>query len=188
LVNWNKLTIPYLKKLAKECNIILKSSSKKADKIATILNAGIPKTRLEEVYNKYLAQYQASKRKPKVTKKKTIRQAVKLEKRINLLEEQVKFIMSKIDSFEVYLAKERSTKLIGGGYNISDIQNVIKLKVLPGDSISIDEIISITELQKYPINLIDKAIIDLIDDEIFDVSEGRSVQKIQGNIGRLIRR
>jgi len=188
VVNLNKLTVAYLEKLAKEFNIIIKSSSKKADKIATILNAGIPNAKLEELFNKYLAQYQASKGKPKVTKKKPIKQAVKLEERINLVEEQVKFLMSKIDSIEVHLAKERTSKLIGGGYNISDIQNVIKLKVLPGDSISIDEIISITELQKYPINLIEKAIIDLIDDEIFDVSEGRSIQKIQGNIGRLIRR
>ncbi len=188
MVNWNKLTIPYLEKLAKECKISFKSSSNKAEKIKVLLNAGIPNATLEELFNKYLAQYQASKRKPKVTKKKPIKQAVKLEERINLVEEQVKFLMSKIDSIEVHLAKERTSKLIGGGYNISDIQNVIKLKVLPGDSISIDEIISITELQKYPINLIEKAIIDLIDDEIFDVSEGRSIQKIQGNIGRLIRR
>ena len=96
--------------------------------------------------------------------------------------------MSKIDNIEVQLAKGRTSELIGGGYNISAIQNIIKSKVLPGDSISIDEIISIRELQKYPINLIEKAIIDLIDDEVFDASEGRSIQKLQKNIGRLIRR
>jgi len=96
--------------------------------------------------------------------------------------------MSKIDNIEVQLAKGRTSELIGGGYNISGIQNLIKSKVLPGDSISIDEIISIRELQKYPITLIEKAIIDLIDDEVFDASEGRSNQKIQKNIGRLIRR
>ena len=123
----------------------------------------------------------------KLKEKPTI-QTVKLEKRINLLEQQVKFLMSKVDGIEVDLAERRSSKLIGGGYSISNIQNVIKSNVLPGDSISIDEIISITELQQYPINLIEKAIIDLIDDEIFDVSEGRSIQKIHGNIGRLIRR
>ena len=121
-------------------------------------------------------------------KEKPSRQTVKLERRINLLEEQVKFLMSKIDNIEVQLTKGRTSELIGGGYNILNIQNLIKSKVLPGDSISIDEIISIKELQKYPITLIEKAIIDLIDDEVFDASEGRSTQKIQRNIGRLIRR
>jgi len=113
---------------------------------------------------------------------------VKLEERVNLLEEQVKFLMSKIDNFEVYLAKERSSKQVGGGYNIFDVQKIIKSKVLQGDSISIDEIMNIKKLKKYPKNLIEKAIIDLIDDEIFDGSEGRSSQKIQENIARLIRR
>jgi hypothetical protein len=104
LVNLEKLTIPYLDKIAKEFNITFKSSSKKADKIKAILNAGISKSKLEEAYNKYLNQYQASKRKPRVPKKKPIKQIVKLETRINLLEEQVRFLMSKVDNIEVDLA------------------------------------------------------------------------------------
>ena len=188
MVNLNKLTVPYINKLGKELNITFKSSSKKPDKIKTLLNSEISNSKLEEVFNKYLKQYQDSKGKPKITKKGPVQVSVKLEGRVNLLEEQVKFLMSKIDNFEVYLAKERSSKQVGGGYNIFDVQKIIKSKVLPGDSISIDEIMNIRKLKKYPKNLIEKAIIDLIDDEIFDGSEGRSSQKIQGNIARLIRR
>jgi len=188
LVNLNKLTVPYLNILGKELNITFKSSSKKADKIKTILNSGVSNSKLEELFKKYLNQHQSSKGKPKTAKKKPLQVSVKLEERINMLEEQVKFLMSKIDNFEVFLAKERSSKQIGGGYNIYDVQLIIKSKVLPGDSISIDEIMNTKKLKKYPKNLIEKAIIDLIDDEIFDGSDGRSVQKIHGNIARIIRR
>ena len=186
--NLDSLTVKYLIKLGKELNITFKSSSKKADKIKTILNSGVSNSKLEELFNKYLNQYQNSKGKPKATKKKSLQVSVKLEERINLLEEQVKFLMSKIDNFEVYLAKERSYKQVGGGYNIYDVQTIIKSWVLPGASISIDEIMKIKKLKKYPKDLIEKAIIDLIDDEIFDGSDGRSIQKIQGNIARVIRR
>ena len=188
MINLGDLTVKYLNKLGKELNITFKSSSKKADKIKTILNAGISNSKLEEIFTKYLNQYQSSKGKPTTAKKKPLQVSVKLEERINLLEEQVKFLMSKIDNFEVYLAKDRSSKLVGGGYNITDVQLIIKSKVFPGDSISIDEIMNLKKLKKYPKNLIEKAIIDLIDDEIFDGSDGRSIQKVQGNIARLIRR
>ena len=188
MVNLNKLTVNYLNKIGKELNITFKSSSKKADKIKIILNSGVSNSKLEELFNKYLSQYQNSKGKPKTTKKKTLQVSVKLDGRVKLLEEQVKFLMSKIDNFEVYLAKERSSKQVGGGYNIYDVQTIIKSWVLPGASISIDEIMKIKKLKKYPKDLIEKAIIDLIDDEIFDGSDGRSIQKIQGNIARIIRR
>ncbi len=188
MVNLNKLTVPYLNQLAKELSITFKSSSKKPDKIKTILNAGIPDKKLEDLIIKYFNQYQASKGKSTVTKKKPIKQSIKSTDRINLLEKQVKFIMSKIDNIEIQLAKDRSSKFTGGGYNLNDVQNIIKSKISPGDSVSIDEVMVIRKLKKFPRELIEKAILDLIDDEIFDVSEGRSIQKIQGNIGRLIRR
>ena len=188
MVNLNKLTVPYLNQLAKELSITFKRSSKKPDKIKTILNAGIPDKKLEDLYNKYLNQHQASKGKSTVTKKKSIKQNIISTDRINLLEKQVKFIMSKIDNIEIQLAKDRSSKFTGGVYNLNDVQNIIKSKISRGDSVSIDEVMVIKKLKKFPRELIEKAILDLIDDEIFDVSEGRSIQKIQGNIGRLIRR
>jgi len=189
MINLNKLTVPYLGKLAKEFNITFKSSDKKPDKIRKIKNAGIPEDRLEKQFKKYLARYEESKKKPTPPgKAKSSQQSSSLVKRIDLLENQMKYIMSKIGSIDVILAKDRTDELVGGGFKIAEIQNIIKSKILPRDSISIDELISLHELDKYPKNLIEKAIINLIDDEIFDVSEGRSIQKILGNIGRLIRR
>ena len=188
MINLNKLTVPYLEKLAKEFKISFKSSDKKPDKIRKIKNAGIPEDRLEKQFKKYLARYEDSKKKPTSSKKKSSQPSSSLVKRIDLLENQIKYIMSKIGSIDIILAKDRTDQLVGGGFKIAEIQKLIKSSILPGDSISIDELISLHELDKYPKNLIEKAIINLIDDEIFDVSEGRSIQKILGNIGRLIRR
>jgi len=188
MFNLNKLTVPYIEKLAKEFNITFKSSDKKPDKIRKIKNAGIPEDRLEKQFKKYLARYEESKKKSTPGKVKSSQQSSYLVKRIDLLENQIKYIMSKIGSIEIILAKDNTDELVGGGFKIAEIQNIIKSKILPRDSISIDELISLHELDKYPKNLIEKAIINLIDDEIFDVSEGRSIQKILGNIGRLIRR
>ena len=188
MINLNKLTVSYLGKLAKEFNITFKSSDKKPDKIRKIKNAGIPEDRLEKQFKKYLARYEESKKKPTPSKAKSSQQSSSLVKRIDLLENQIKYIMSKIGSIDIILAKDRTDELVGGGFKIAEIQNIIISKILPRDSISIDELISLHELDKYPKNLIEKAIINLIDDEIFDVSEGRSIQKILGNIGRLIRR
>lgn len=188
MVNLEKLTVAYINKLGKELNITFGSASKKADKIKAILKAGIPNHKLEELFNKYFHEYQNSKGKKITPSKKPAQVTVNLEKRVNMLEEQVKFLMSKIDNFEVFLAKERSSKFIGQGYNLYEIQNILKSKVSQGESISIDEIMNLKKLKKFPKNLIEKVIIDLIDEEIFDGSEGRSNQKIQGKIARLIRR
>ena len=188
MFNLKRLTVPYLEKLAKELNVTFKSSDNKPDKIRKIKNAGIPEGKLEKAFKKYLAHYEESKKKPTSSKTKSSQQSSSLITRIDLLENQMKYIMSKIGSIEIILAKDRTGELIGGGFKIAEIQNIIKSKILPRDSISIDDLISLHELDKYPKNLIEKAIINLIDDEIFDVSEGRSIQKILGNIGRLIRR
>ncbi len=115
MVNLNKLTVPYLNQLAKELSITFKSASKKPDKNKTILNAGIPDKKLEDLCKKYLDQHQASKGKSRVTKKKPTKQNIISIDLINLLEKQVKFIMSKNDIIEVQLAKGRSTKFTGGG-------------------------------------------------------------------------
>ena len=100
MVNLNKLTVTYLEKLASELSITFKASSKKPDKIKTILKAKIPEKKLDDLFNKYLNQYQASKGKSKVSKKKSVKQSIDSIARINLLEKQVKFLMSKIDNIE----------------------------------------------------------------------------------------
>ena len=188
MIDLKKLTIKYLEDLADECQITLKKSSKKSEKIKTILNAGIPESKLKLLFERYLTKYKATKKPRKKAKAKPTSSIAKLEKRVSLIEEQIKFLMSKIGGVEVKLAVERTSDVIGSSSDLNDIKNIIKLNVLPGNSISIDELIKIKQLQKFSMRLIEKAIIDLIDDEILDISEGRSIQKISGNIGRLIRR
>ena len=188
MVNLNKLTVKYIEDLANECKIPLKKSDNKKQKIQKILNSGISEMKLEPIFEKYLSKCEASRKPKKSTKIKSKSSSSKLEERVSFLEEQVKFLMSKIGGVEVELAKERTSEVITNFSELNIIKNIIKSNVLPGDSISIDELIKIKQLQKYSIKSIEQAIIDLIDDEIFDVSEGRSIQKISGNIGRLIRR
>ncbi|TFG11347.1 MAG: hypothetical protein EU535_07360, partial [Promethearchaeota archaeon] len=65
MVSLNKLTVPYIDKLARELDIKFKSSSKKSEKIKKILTAGIPDNKLENLFTKYYNQYLESKGKPK---------------------------------------------------------------------------------------------------------------------------
>lgn len=66
MVNLNQLTIPYLKKLAAECNITLDAKARKADHIKKINNSGISEKKLEQLFRKYFSQ---SKEKKGVKKK-----------------------------------------------------------------------------------------------------------------------
>jgi len=189
MVDLNKLTVKYLEKLAEECRITFKKSSNKPAKIKTILNSGIPSNKIEKLFEKYFAEYKAKKKPSKVAKKKPVSiVTTKIEGRVKLLEEQVRFLMSKIDSVEIKIANLKTSNLIGTETDSLEIKNIIKSKILPGNSIAIDDLLDTRKLKKYSFEQIEKAIIDLIDDEIFDVSEGSSKTKIEGNIGRLIRR
>lgn len=189
MVDLNKLTVKYLEKLAEECRITFKKSINKPAKIKTILNAGIPSNKIENLFEKYLAEIKAKKKSSKVAKKKPESTATtKIVGRVKLLEDQVRFLMSKIDSVEIKIANLKTSNLIGTETDSLEIKNIIKSKILPGNSIAIDDLLDTRKLKKYSFEQIEKAIIDLIDDEIFDVSEGSSKTKIEGNIGRLIRR
>lgn len=189
MVDLNKLTVKYLEKLAEECRITFKKSINKPAKIKTILNAGIPSNKIENLFEKYLAEIKAKKKPSKVAKKKPESTATtKIAGRVKLLEDQVRFLMSKIDSVEIKIANLKTSNLIGTETDSLEIKNIIKSKILPGNSIAIDDLLDTRKLKKYSFEQIEKAIIDLIDDEIFDVSESSSKTKIEGNIGRLIRR
>lgn len=188
MVDFNKLTVKYLEKLANECKVPLKKSDNKSMKIKTIKKAGIPEIKLNSLFKKFLAEYQASKKPKKVSKAKPTIPIKNIEGRINLLEKQVKYLMSKIDNFEIKFANIKSPTSIGSSHTFSEIKNVILSQILPGDSIKVDDLLEIKKLKPYSLTSIEKTIIELIDDEILDVSEGSSKVKLQGNIGRLIRR
>lgn len=58
----------------------------------------------------------------------------------------------------------------------------------PGTSRTLDEIERDPALAAYPWGVLAAALTALVDDEVFDVSEGKSTRKLNDTIGRLIRR
>ena len=177
MIKLSNLYVKNIEKLAQECKIPLKKSAKKADKIKTILNAGIPEDKLKRLYEKYFNEQSTVKPRSTTT-----------VNRLKLVEDQIKFIMTKIDEINVKLANLSSTDPSINTHDILDIKNIIKSKILPGKSITVDELLNIKRLNKFTRDSIYTAVIDLVDEEIFDVSKGNSKNQIQGYIGRLIRR
>jgi len=181
MVSLNDLTVPLLDKLAKECNIPFKKSYKKKEKIELINAANIEDSKLRELVQKYL-DIKKSEKKPKDDL------ILELKGRIRLLEDQVKFLMSKISVSEVKLSDEENREIITITSDLRDIKRFIKSVIKPGESISIDELIEIRELQKIPLITLKHAIYDLIDENVLNTDlEGRSKQKLGGKIKILTR-
>ena len=112
--------------------------------------------------------------------------SVGFEKRLGLLEDQVKFIMNKLTVIDVKLANVHQTSSVL--LDLEPLKVRIKRLIRKGESVSIDDLVNSRELKSYKWNMLEKALLDLVDDEVFDVAEGRSKKKLAGNIGRLIRR
>ena len=72
--------------------------------------------------------------------------------------------------------------------DLNPVKAILKQMIPTGNSIGIDELSKSDYLQEYNWKLVEKAIIELVDEEILDVSEGSSSKKIAGYIGRVIRR
>jgi len=180
IVDLKKLTVNQLVDLAKECNLILKGRLK-ADKIKEIMNSGIEGKKLQELFNKYY-------RPKKSVKKKAPTKELSIIKRVNLLEKQVKFIMDKITSVELIISQGRSEKRGLSGKEYENLKNKIISLVKPGRSITIDQIYQTEKFKNISLEKLGKTIDELVDEELFDVSEGGSKLRIHGNIGRIIRR
>lgn len=140
----------------------------------------IPESKLENLVSKYLSL----KKEKKHLKKDTISE---LKGRIRLLEEQVKYLMSQVSVSDVEISMENDRELIKITSDLSDIKRFIKSIIKPGESITIDELIEIKEIQKIPLLTLKHAIYDLIDENILESSEGKSRQKLFGKIGILKR-
>lgn len=175
------LTVYYLEKLAKECNIPLKKSSTKTEKIKEIKKANISKENLEKLINKYLIEKEASQ-KVKISSKKD------LETRITKLEEQVKLLSSTLSELQKSKNKGVTRELIEKVSDLDDVKRTIISMMMPGEALTIDELIGIKEIQQYPLSMITQAIIELIQEEVLIGEDGNSIQKIGGKIGILIRR
>jgi len=181
MANLNDLTVSLLDKLAKEIGIKLNKKDKKDDKIRKIIHSGIEEIRLQQLVQKYYEQ----KSIPKRTSRDQISE---LKGRVKLLEEQVKFLMSEINVSKISIMKEGDHDILTVTTNLAEIKKFIKSIISPGESITIDELIEINEIQKIPLITLKHSIYDLIDEEVFDVAEGKSRQKIGGKIGVLIRK
>jgi hypothetical protein len=180
LANLKDLTVPLLDKLAEDCDIKFESSYKKADKIAKIEASNIPESKLQSLLIKYVSLKNEKKR----SKKDVISE---LKGRVRLLEEQVRFLMSKISVSEVQISTEGNRDLIKITSDLSDVKKFIKSLVNPGETITIDDLIEIKEIQKIPLITLKHAIYDLIDDNYLETVVGKSQQRIFGKIGILKR-
>ena len=181
MANLSDLTVPLLDKLAKEIGIKFNKKDKKPDKIAKIRSAGLDELQLDQLVRKYYGK--------KSTLKKINQDVIsELKGRVKLLEEQVKFLMSEISVSKVSVMKENGRDILTVTTDLAEIKKFIKSLISPGESITIDELIEINEIQKIPLITLKHSIYDLIDDNVFDVAEGNSRQKIGGKIGVLIRK
>lgn len=108
-----------------------------------------------------------------------------IESRITQLENQIHFIMDKISSIEARIGSgDRGAVMIN-----RDQLKALLLRLIPsGKAILIDDLFAHAELRGYSFQVVEKILLDLIDEAIFDVSDGSSKLKLQGNIGLLIRR
>ncbi len=181
MANLSDLTVPLLDKLAKEIGIKFNKKDKKPDKISKINNAGLEELRLNHLIQKYYEQKSTPKKKSKDV-------ISELKGRVKLLEEQVKFLMSEISVSRVSVMKENGRDLLTFTTDLAEIKKFIKSLISPGESITIDDLIEINEIQKIPLITLKHSIYDLIDENVFEVAEGNSRQKIGGKIGVLVRK
>jgi len=181
IVDLNKLKVSQIVELAKECKLNLKGRLK-ADKIKEIMNSGIEVQKLHDLFNKYYSPKKSVKKKTPTTKESPI------IKRINLLEKQVKFIMDKITSVELIISQQRTEKTGLSGKEYENSKNKIISLVKPGRSLTIDQIYQTKKFKNLSLEKLGRIIDELVDEELFDISEGGSKLIIHGNIGRIIRR
>ena len=181
MVDLNDLTIAYLEKLAKEFNISIKKSSNKAEKIKKIEEANIPGDLIEKLLNKYLSEKAISQKDYNVSRKD-------LEERVNNLENQVELLINALSELKENQFKGDTQRLINKVNDIEIVKRIILSLIIPGKSITIDDLIGVKELQKYPLYMITQAIIDLMEEDALIGAEGKSMQKIGGKIGLLIRK
>ncbi|MHA1477459.1 MAG: hypothetical protein ACTSPU_04590 [Promethearchaeota archaeon] len=183
MTDLNDLTVSLLDKLAKEIGIKINKKDKKVDKISKIESTGLKELHLNQLIQKYYRD--------KSTPKKRSKDAIsELKGRVKLLEDQVKFLLkiSEISVSKISVMKEDNHDILTVTTDLAEIKKFIKSLVSPGESITIDELIEIKEIQKIPLITLKHSIYDLIDENVFDVAEGNSRQKIGGKIGVLVRK
>ncbi|MBN1215450.1 MAG: hypothetical protein JXA99_08390 [Candidatus Lokiarchaeota archaeon] len=173
--NLKALNVPYLDKLAKECNIKVKG--KKDIKIKQILDAKIPEKKLETLFQKYLTEQKEKKKSPNTN-----------SARLKNIENQIQFIMSKISQLETMILEHQGNNQQLSFIRLDTLKKRIKQEISPKEMMSVDDLLNVIKQTEYSKKDIETAVIELIDEEVLDFSEGASKEKLDGKIGLLIRR
>ena len=109
-----------------------------------------------------------------------------IEQRLQTMEQQIKYVMQKLTQIEVQLSSDQTNNLNLNG--TSEIKQIILKIVPPGSNIKVDELLQKPQLTTFKFDQIERAVLDLIDEERLDFSEGSSIKKFRSSIARIIRR
>ncbi len=107
-----------------------------------------------------------------------------LKERVEVLEQQVNHLIGKMNLLEAQGAKSKGLE---DPRLIKEIKSTLLVLFKSGESRAFDEIYAHPSMQQYDQEDFQRAVVALVDDETFDMSEGISKLKVQG-YGRLIRR
>ncbi|GAB4314595.1 MAG: hypothetical protein Kow0069_16110 [Promethearchaeota archaeon] len=106
-----------------------------------------------------------------------------LKRRVRDLENQVRYLMEKVDQIEL--------RGVARGQSSVDAYPRVKEIVLSylkkGQSASVDELLERTTLKDLPWDVVKEGLETIVDEELLNVSQGKSDRKIGWNHGRLIR-
>jgi hypothetical protein len=195
MVDLSKCTLPQLKKLA----LLLGWTTTQRTKLAIIQEIEAKKIPAEKITS-FLTQI------PKTTKKTSSKQKTlsaeksesgsnqiiprieKIEQKLMEMGNTQAFLLKKINDIEVRISHVDPTAKNLHLPSIDSIKKILLVQISPGKTISTDNIRSMPQLKGYESPEIERAIIELIDQGKFDVSDGQAKWKIQDSIALLIRR
>ncbi len=108
-----------------------------------------------------------------------------LEKRVQTLETQLKDLIQQMNTFDTRFSLK--TKIMNES-DLNSIKSYLKQIIPEGHSISVDELAKSNYLESYNWNLVERSVLDLIDEDVFELSKGDSTKAIIGYNGRISRR
>lgn len=193
------LTLKQLKELAEALGMS-KYPQKKEPLAQAIEKAYATHPLVVKTLQEYETSVKGSKKAPaKKTPKKT-QSAVKgldsaiemggirnIELRLGQMEKQIAFLMEKVAAIESHMGSS-PTPQAASQIESSRLQKMIMKAVGTRSSITVDDLLGDPMLHGVSEADISRAVVDLIDQGVFDVSDANSRRKINGNIGLLIPR
>ena len=186
-IPWTKYKMSQLRGIAKHFSLNIKKR-KKAEFIEELKKAHLDFNEVQKIIMDSGTQASAPSKVRETSSKVRVSPSSgssRIEKRFQNLESQIKYLMNKVSVLETKLVSPIHSH---GNANQKVISKIILKKLSPGDSMSVDELKNISKLNRFPWQDIEHTILELVDDERLDVSEGASINKINGKIGRIIRR